>query len=208
MSQIHLDAISKQHQEILNQLKNINDLILVGGTALALQIGHRRSYDLDCFTETKIEDLQLNIQKVFQTSDIKQRLLSDNQYTFTINQISVTFFHDSPLLYSPVNWELIKLASIRDIFSSKLFVLGKRATWRDYVDIACLLKSKKVTLQQGIQDSTKRYKITQKWILEPLTYFKDITMAPIEWLGESMTDDSIIEYLIQQTKKYLKEFKL
>lgn len=205
MSKIHLEAISKQHIEVLNKLENIKDLVLVGGTALALQIGHRKSYDLDFTTEQKIASIQNSVQQNFQSSDIKQRLLNESQYTLIINQISVTFFHDSPLLYPTINWKTINLASIHDIFSSKLFVLGKRATWRDYVDIVFLLKSKKVNLPQGIKDSVKRYKIAKKWILEPLTYFEDVPIVPIEWLNQNINDIEVKNYLIEETQKYLAE---
>ena len=129
--------------------------------------------------------------------------MNKTQYTLIVDQISITFFNDSLFLYPKVNWQNIDLASINDIFSSKLFILGKRATWRDYVDIAFLLKSQKVDLSQGIKDAIKRYQITQKWILEPLTYFEDITLVPIEWLNKSIADITIKNYLIKKTKKYL-----
>ncbi len=203
MSKIYLEAISKQHLAVLNKLKNIKNLVLVGGTALALQIGHRKSYDLDFITEQKITSIQNKIQQNFQGNDIKQRLLNESQYTLTIDQISVTFFHDSPLLYPTINWKTINLASIHDIFSSKLFILGKRATWRDYVDIVFLLKSKKVKLSQGIEDAVKRYKIAKKWILEPLAYFEDISIIPIEWLDQNISDTEVKNYLTEETKQYL-----
>ena len=57
MSPIYLKAITKQHIKILNKLQRIKDLTLVGGTALALQIGHRKSYDLNFVTQQDIESI-------------------------------------------------------------------------------------------------------------------------------------------------------
>jgi len=53
MFPIYLKAITKQHIKVLNKLQSVEDLTLVGGTALALQIGHRKSYDLDFITQSK-----------------------------------------------------------------------------------------------------------------------------------------------------------
>lgn len=204
MSQLYLNSITDQHLEVLTQLQTIQDLTLIGGTALALQIGHRKSYDLDIVTIQKIALIQTKIQKLFSKKQLRQRLLNDSQYTLTIDQISVTFFNDEPRLHPNVKWGKINLANIKDIFSSKLFVLGKRATWRDYVDLAFLLKYSQLNLSQGIQDAVKRFGVSQKWILEPMTYFDDLTMTPIEWLDSEMKENEVKQVLISAVEEFLK----
>jgi len=81
--------------------------------------------------------------------------------------------------------------------------LGRRATWRDYCDIAVCLDQHKTTLAQGISEAVKRYNVAERWILEPLTYFEDLEMSPIQWISNEYTEDEIKKILKNAAEEYI-----
>lgn len=204
MSNFFLQSISIGQKEVLNLLSSLDFGVLVGGTALALQIGHRKSYDLDFVLEDEISGSQIKeIHQLLKSYNTEQLLLNETQYTFLADGIKVTFFQDEgKYLHNPALMEGAKIASIQDIFSSKLYILGRRATWRDYCDIAFCLDNNLVKLESGIRESCLRYKIAERWILEPLTFFSDLNTMPIEWLSKSYSDQDVKNILVKQAKSY------
>ena len=205
MSKIHYKTISTEQQKLLEELGSLNFGVLVGGTALSLQVGHRKSYDLDFVVKEKLSDeMQNTIQASLSKYHLNQRLSSKTQYTAFADSVKITFFQDvAPLLYQRIQLDKFKLASPKDIFSSKLYIMGRRATWRDYVDVAVCLDQKICQIEQGIKDAVKRYQVNSRWILEPLSYFDDLELTPIEWVGKAYTDDEIKQIIIHNVKNYL-----
>ncbi len=206
MSKISKTVISPQHHELLRQFLSFSNLTLVGGTALALQIGHRASYDLDFVTSGPIsEQLVSEILQTVKPKKVIQRLQSDRQYTAFFDDIKITVFQDeSEFLHPRFSFDGLNLGSVKDIFATKLFILGKRSEWRDYVDIAFCLKHNYADLGTGLRESMKRYNVSEKWILEPMTYFDDLQVVPVEWLRESMPEDEVKETLVKKVKEYLR----
>ena len=174
---------------------------------MSLQIGHRKSYDLDFVTTEAItESLIDTFLSTLSPKNLLQRLLSDTQYAAVIDGIKVTIFQDkASFLYETISFNESKIASIKDIFSTKLFVLGKRNAWRDYVDIASCIKYKEVILKEGIRDAVERYKITQKWILEPLVYFDDVDIVPVQWAGKEMSVEEIKNILTTSVAEFIND---
>ncbi|MFZ5376356.1 MAG: nucleotidyl transferase AbiEii/AbiGii toxin family protein [Patescibacteria group bacterium] len=205
MSNLHFETVSAKQLELLEKLGNLNLGKLLGGTALSLQIGHRKSYDLDFVTQEKIgADLVKKVQQVLKNFDLSQRLLSESQYTAFADEVKITFFQDeAPLLHNPQDFENFSLVNIKDIFSSKLYVIGRRATWRDYVDVAICLEQSVCSLKEAVEESVARYQINQRWILDPLTFFDDLEMTPIEWVGKEYSDSQIKDIIIKNVKEYL-----
>jgi predicted nucleotidyltransferase component of viral defense system len=205
MSSLHFNTISSIQRELLEALGQLTFGTLVGGTALSLQINHRKSYDLDFAVQDKISDKMLkDIKKVLHKYNLSQRLSSDTQYTAFADEMKITFFQDiAPLMHSIQEFDKFNLASPKDIFSSKLYVMGRRATWRDYVDVAVCLDKNINSLQGGIEEATKRYKVSQRWILDPLSYFDDLEITPIEWSEKEYTDDQIKQIIIKNIEEYL-----
>ncbi|MFH1967327.1 MAG: hypothetical protein ABIJ03_02355 [Patescibacteria group bacterium] len=84
-------------------------------------------------------------------------------------------------------------------------MLSRRATWRDYVDIAILLNQGLASLDEGIRDAYTRHQINEKWILEPLTYFDDIADQPIKFVGKQYTNDEIKSIIKRHARVYTKQ---
>lgn len=205
MSQIYNNAVSADQEKILHLLAETKLGVLTGGTALALQIGHRKSYDLDFVTQQEVTSAYVDaIKKKLGPYALTQLLKSDTQYTTLADEIKITLFQDPvKTLHPTVLFNKTELVSVQDIFATKLYILGRRATWRDYCDIAVCLDQNIATLAQGIQEATQRYQVAQRWILEPMTYFDDIEMMPIEWLNKEYADDEIKQILHTEAEKYV-----
>lgn len=114
---------------------------LAGGTALALQIGHRASVDLDYFTSEPfdVETLRATIQNIFVNEHLSFDYEARNTLWCTIDGVKVSFItrRDS-LIESPRVVDQFVLASIPDITVMKLLAICSREEYKDYFDLACL----------------------------------------------------------------------
>ncbi len=130
--------------EALAALPFPTDFYLAGGTALALQIGHRISHDLDFFSATNplgmVERsvLARELQHIT-PSTIKRE--ADEQLYATIMGIEVSFaYQHHPLLFPTIEVNGLRLAQPIDIGLMKLSAIKDRGTRRDFVDLYCLRK--------------------------------------------------------------------
>ncbi len=126
--------------ELLTMLmgdEQLNDFILVGGTALALQIGHRKSIDLDFFNGNAFNENELS--EYLETSkQFKLDFISKNTIKGEINGVKVDLLkHGYPLVNPQVVLEGIRMAGIEDIAAMKLnAIIGNGTRLKDFVDIA------------------------------------------------------------------------
>lgn len=147
---LHRETISDGLYETLitlSEVPELNSFYLVGGTALALQIGHRKSDDLDFFSE-----------KSFDTHSVKQALnnLPGTATLIAEKPTGVSYFYDPPnddahFKIDIYNWGVkfikpalevgsVKMASLEDIAAFKLDAVSSRKEYKDYVDLAKLLE--------------------------------------------------------------------
>lgn len=207
MSDLFLEILDQNRQETFSKLGKFSDLgVLAGGTALALQIGHRLSFDFDIFTNQPLtKNLWDKIRRVF-GSDCTRTMEVEGQLNFLTPQfVSVTFFHaDFPPLFPVVKTSFIDLFDPRDIATNKAYTIGRRGKWRDYVDLYFLLKEKRITIQEIINLSQKRYQneFPTKLFLEQLCYFDDIENYEIKFCHEEISPETIKNFLVEEVKKF------
>jgi len=136
--------------ELLRELMHENclkDFNLVGGTALALQLGHRISIDLDLFTLNDFDT-----QYILSELGKKFRITEITEYPFSIIQ-KIEFPNDTQnyikvdivkypykLIKPPINLDGIRLLTKEDIIPMKLSTIGSRGSKKDFYDIFFLLK--------------------------------------------------------------------
>lgn len=198
------------HKEILTEhQKNLlfiprlfsKNFGLVGGTAIALQIGHRRSIDFDLFTD-----------KPFGNSPIKKKISrhramksifkdEEGQYTFMIDDVQFTFFYyPYPLHFSKKFEDIISMPDLLTLAAMKLFALGRRAKWKDYVDIYFILKD-----HHTITDIVKKGKeifgneCNEKLFRSQMAYFDDVNYSEkIEYMkGFEVSDKTVKKGLVK-----------
>lgn len=148
------------------------NLRLVGGTALALQLGHRKSIDLDLFGEINFENIDQH--KAFSHfRKVEQLKKSKNINIFSINDVKVDFVNYSyPWLQNQLRLDGIRLAGIEDIAAMKLAAITGRGSRKDFIDLYFLFQ--KFNLNELLDFYKKKYFDGSEYlVLKSLTYFTD-----------------------------------
>ena len=207
MSKIFLEIFDDERQKAFSKLAVFGaDGYLAGGTALALQLGHRVSIDFDVFTYKAVGTrLRSAIVKHFSIQQV--HLNTSDQYTFTTHEnIEVTFvWFDYSLIRPLVSTPSISLASIADIAANKANTLGLRAVWRDYVDLFWLIREEDLALEDIIAWAKQKHpmEFVEAQFLEQLVYFTDLIVTPIQFLKKNYSTGDIQSFLQKVVGAYL-----
>jgi hypothetical protein len=158
----------------LQGLTELKDFHLVGGTSLALQLGHRNSIDIDLFTQKDFDDEEV-MTFVGKKYGVKEIFRRKNTIICLIDNIKTDFIkHDYPFIKPPIQEEGISFLSKEDIAAMKLHAIiqsGKRL--KDFIDIYYLLEH--FSMNDMISFFRKKYSYTNPLIaLRAVTYFDDI----------------------------------
>ena len=211
MSKLILETLDNKRIYTLNKLRSFRDLgTLGGGTALALQIGHRKSYDFDIFVNKEIDkSVWKKVKEVFGENSYKVLDTPEQLNLVTPESINITFFLDDyKSIFPDVENESINLMDIKDIAANKAFIQGKRPKWRDYVDLYFVLKNKHLTLEEIINFAIKKFKndFAQKLFLEQLVYWNDIHNYEIDFVGDEIPTETIKSFLENEVREYNNKF--
>ncbi|NCA22718.1 MAG: hypothetical protein EBS86_16495 [Crocinitomicaceae bacterium] len=180
---LHYKSVSSELLELLEFIMNqreFNEFNLVGGTSLALQMGHRISIDIDLFGASEIdEDLFLEVLKKFGTVQIIKK--SKNILICSVNGIKVDFVnYQYRLLESPRIEENIRLVKKKDIAAMKVNAVAGRGSIKDFIDVYFLLNE--FSINEMIGFYLQKYPDGSEFMVrKSLTYFDDADneVAPI-----------------------------
>ena len=197
--------------ERLCKIPSIKEFNIVGGTALALQIGHRKSTDIDLFynsLEISVDFALIldDLRDTFKTVDVVS--INENRALIThIENIKVDFViqRNSKMLDNPIVIQGLRLASIRDIAAMKVMAVATTSNRiKDYVDIYYLLKH--FSLEALFDLYLEKYNTGNvQTALENLPYFYDVSPDEFEALDFLDTAPSLKELcstLAQEVKMY------
>ncbi len=180
---LHRSTVDSQTFELLQKLFSIsiigNHFALAGGTALALQIGHRTSIDLDVFNPGIFDVKELEII-LSDTKDIHFQYRGNNSRMLfaDINGIKCDFVHEPATLLEPfILSDAVKYFSLPDIGAMKLHTICGRGKKKDFFDIYCLLQlfSWEVMVQWFI-DKYDESQLVFLW--RSILYFDDANADP------------------------------
>ena len=170
-------AISKQtaeNLELLGKSEILSNAYLAGGTALALQIGHRISYDLDFFTEKEFK-AQVFLKKLSQIKAYQHEKVSLGTILGRLDDVKFSlFYYQYPLLEKPIKFKNIDIASIADIGAMKVAAISERGTKRDFIDLYFILQ--KIQLSNILDFYEQKYKKLASNLIhikKSLVYFED-----------------------------------
>lgn len=208
MIKLFLDVLDKPRQELWSKLGVLsrNGGVLAGGTAIALQIKHRISEDFDIFVPDEIP--RAARQKAYQIMGSLERVPIDDSHQLTLlsrTGLKLTLVsHPYPPLHKLVKTENLPLFDLRDLASNKAYTIGRRGTWRDYIDLYFLLRDKVVTLSQLIKDAKQRFgpEFDPRRFLNQLTFTRDLGDFNIEFVRDPATPIKISQFLIRQVKEF------
>ncbi len=209
MSHLYLDQLDSARRSVFNKLSAFaNAFVLAGGTAIMLQIGHRKSYDFDCFSLESPPNTTLSkVKRVFGNDIYPTIHTKDFLTVYTSDHVEMTFAkHPFKPLRKPVPTPSLPLFHMDDLVANKAYTIGRRPAWRDYVDLFIVLKWNLYTLEDVIRLAEKKFagEFNAKLLLPQLTFFDDITMAETAFLKESYTEEEIKKFLGEQVDAYLK----
>lgn len=187
------------------KLPKLPGFYLAGGTALALQIGHRTSIDFDFYSQKSFESLRLTqlLTKTFPNSKTLTQAEDTLRTEIGITELSF-FFYPYTILENFTQFQGVNLASLADIAAMKIAAIVQRGTRRDFIDIYFLLKT--YSLTQIITFTLKKYPSYQPMlVLRALIYFEDAEKANSRALEIFDTDFSwqkAKKKIFQEVKKY------
>lgn len=199
---MHTEILNHKQLEILEFIRQFkNKFYLVGGTAIALQIGHRQSIDFDLFSEKKfsINTVHKKVELYFPSYKIIYR--SSDQIHYLLNEVKVTFFHyPYPIKHSVSFNNILTMPDLLTLSAMKAYALGRRAKWKDYVDLFFLLKNF-VSMEELINKAIKIFgaEFSPKLFKQQLIYFQDINYSEdVVFLPSfKVSEEEVKEFLIE-----------
>ena len=201
---LHYSAVDSSTLEILKRLLQIplfGDLRLVGGTSLALQLGHRKSVDIDLFGLLEADDLSVSdALKEFNNVTIIQK--SENITIYAIEGIKVDIVnYKYPWLNPVMEEDGLRMAQIEDVAAMKLSAISGRGSKKDFIDIFFLLQQFK--LGEMMEYYNKKYSDGSEFlVLKSLTYFEDADLDQSPVMLKSIDWDQVKVSIINQVENY------
>ena len=173
---LYLETVESSTLELLKKLQRLPVLEqtrLVGGTALALQLGHRKSIDLDFFgtVDCEAEYLRESIAGIASLTILKE---SPHIHIYIVDIVNYKY----PWLDDVVLEQGLRLASVSDIAAMKITAIIGRGTKKDFIDIAFLLHH--FSLEEILHFYAAKYNDSSVFMaMKSLAYFDDAEADPM-----------------------------
>lgn len=182
---------------------------LAGGTALALQFGHRYSFDFDFFTPRKFNE-ELMIQNLAKIPNFKLERKDWQTILAYIGDVRFSlFFYKYPLLANTNKFLNINITDIKDIAPMKIAAIADRGVKRDFIDLYFIFEVKKIlTLEEALSLYDKKFKALAQnkfHILKSLVYFKDAEENTLPQMIEKVDWNKVKEFFIEEQKRLTKK---
>ena len=198
---------TKEHLALLSRSVILKDAYLAGGTACALQLGHRLSIDFDFFTikdfEPKIVAAELANLAAFEVEEIIEGTVLGK---FLGTKFSL-FKYQYPLIYPPLQYQSISIAEIRDIAAMKLDAIASRGTKRDFIDLYFICHSN-YRLSELMAVYDRKYKMLASNLMhikKSLIFFDDaeadampVMLKDIKWQDVKKYFENEVRHIVVQ----------
>jgi hypothetical protein len=188
-------------------LKILKTAYLAGGTAAALQLGHRVSYDLDFFTRKRF-DAKVLVEKLLALRSFK---LEETAWGTVLGKFAgikfSLFYYKYPLLATSQSFLGINIASLVDIAAMKVAAISERGRKRDFVDLYFLAK-KAFTLEEALSFYDQKYGNLANQlshVLKSLYYFEDAEEDEMPEMLARVSWPEIKKFFGEETKTLTKK---
>lgn len=201
---LHTNIFSEEQKALLPFIQSFEkEYYLVGGTAIALHIGHRESIDFDMF---KMGNISKNkIVKRIEAFGLTYKLIFANADGFhiMINGVKITFFQypfKIPVKKTALG---IKMPDLLHLAAMKAYALGRRAKWKDYLDLYIILKNfHDLDSITKVAESIFSNMFSSKLFVQQLCYFNDIDYTEeVSFISQSIDLEEIKRFLIKTAIK-------
>lgn len=172
----------------LMALPELSAFRLVGGTSLALQIGHRTSVDIDLFTDKDFDSQSLQVLLARTLDSFQTIWQGKNGFSASLNGVKTDFFNwHVPFLTQPLEIDSLRLMDKSGIAAMKFDAITTRKDKKDFVDIFFLLKE--FSLAEMILAFRQMYPYMDcKFVLESLSAVdmaddtnQPLMLEPLDW---------------------------
>ncbi len=199
---MHTEILNPDQLGLLPVLKLFRkEFYLVGGTAIALQFGHRRSIDFDLFTPKPFGSRRvLNVlAKAGKSVTVTRRVTE--QLNLSVDNVKLTFFEYPYAVDAAVSDETFRMPDLLSLAAMKAFALGRRSKWKDYVDLFFLLRDRFSLLE--ISDRAETVfgeEFSAKLFRSQLSYHKDIDYSEeVDYMpGFAVDAETVKAFLIDK----------
>lgn len=199
-----IDADTQRIFEKIVQLGVADDMYLAGGTALALQLGHRISTDLGFFSESDFL-VQKKLEECGLLEGVMVRGMEDGTLHISVGGVLVSFLrYTYPLLFSTVLYEGMALADDRDIACMKLDAIMSRGSKKDFIDLYFLFE--KYSLLEILSLFSRKYtlvKFSSAHIAKSLAYFEDAEREPMPKMLIDISWEAVKDRMMVESKKLI-----
>ncbi|WP_428120434.1 nucleotidyl transferase AbiEii/AbiGii toxin family protein [Candidatus Poriferisodalis sp.] len=168
--------------------------VLMGGTALAVHLRHRRSRDLDVFVH-EVFDPEAVLDGLRAIAEVSVMSVADGTLNCQADGVKVQFLQarDQRQIDPPGLVEGLAVGSVRDIAATKYKVIGDRGELRDYFDLMCITVDAGISPSMGLRLYAERYGIgldhpSVAHVVMALGSFEDVADDP--WLAEAASHAS------------------
>jgi len=200
------DILTEKGQSILEILKDqpiIGQFYLAGGTGLALQLGHRRSLDLNFFTRTQFRTPEL-LPQIGKAGNVSLLREAKDTLTVEIAGTQLSFFrYVYRLLLPPIDFKgRLQIAQIPDIAAMKLTAISGRGSKKDFIDLFFVCKT--FSLKELLEFLAKKYdspSYSEYHILKSLVYFADAEEEPMPEMLSEVSWEEVKTFFQKEVKK-------
>ncbi len=184
----------------------LKDFYLVGGTGLALLLGHRNSVDIDMFTHLSHVPNELSEKLTDYFGERYQKTGSNNSMLFCfINDVKVDFVNNkTPLLFPLHTFDEIRIAEVKDIAPLKMNAIFGRGSKKDFIDLYVLLNI--FEIDELIELFKKKFpSVDIGQLLINMYYFGDAETDGMPKLYKNANWEQIKRSISQKIIAYLKK---
>ena len=169
-------------------------------------MGHRRSIDFDLFAPATLVKQRIKA-KLLQIPFPQIPIFEDyDQLHLLVNNVKITFFTYPYPIAHPIKLNgVITMPALLSLAAMKAFALGRRAKWKDYVDMYFLLHDH-FTIAEISRESEKLFQnqFSEKLFRQQLAYHQDIDFTePVEFIGEPVPENIVKDFLTKVSIDFL-----
>ena len=199
---MHLEILDENQLELLPFLTKFKrEYYLVGGTAIALHIGHRLSIDFDLFKQGNIKPKAIFTKFDQAKQSFIITLNRDGQLNLMCHNVKFTFMNfDYNVPHNVMVQKAISIPSLLDLAAMKAFALGRRSKWKDYVDLYFIIKEHYTINAISIRASEIFGDMfSEKLFRGQLSYFEGINFdEQVEFMpGFDIPENTVKRYLTE-----------
>ena len=196
-----IDVAAQAAAGALARASVLNGFYLAGGTGLALQLGHRRSHDLDFFNFEAFSEQNL-LEHIRQAGELTVSAVAPHTLHVVMQGVKVSFLaYGYPLLFPRDQFLSMNVADYRDIACMKLSAVASRGTKRDFVDLHAA--ANRISLPELLTLFERKFagsRYNPIHLQKSLTYFSDAEQDPMPDMLSAASWEDIKQFFVKQAR--------